>query len=86
MTKFVNKDMPAEMPAFTVNPGTGILDVLSGVVQFATSNSEARRIIEGGGVSLDGQKISNPQLVVKKFCGEKILKVGKRKFAKINCG
>jgi len=48
----------------------------------ASSNSEARRLIEQGGVSADGSRVIsiNFELQVEK---EFLIKVGKRKFAKI---
>ena len=51
-------------------------------VKFAETKSEARRLIIQGGVSIDGIKIDDIKKVVK-FDKEIILKVGKRKFAKI---
>jgi len=48
----------------------------------ATTNSEARRLIEGGGVQLDGQKVSDPML---RILVDKpmLLKVGKRFFVRL---
>ena len=48
----------------------------------ASSNSEARRLIQQGGVSIDGSKITDINL--KLTSGkEYLIKVGKRKFAKV---
>jgi len=46
------------------------------------SSSEARRLIKQGGVYLDGKRVDDENLEI---CleGEKLLKVGKRKFLKI---
>lgn len=83
VTKFVKKEEPDEIPEFKVGKKEiGILDLISQVTKFSPSNSDARRLIQGGGVTLDGKKVSDPNLVVK-IDKEKILKVGKRKFAKI---
>ncbi len=82
VTKFVKKEIPDEMPEFKVSGEIGVLDLLSQITKFATSNSEARRLIEGGGVSLDGEKIIDPKAVLQ-FKGGEVLKVGKRKFAKL---
>ena len=71
------------MPEFSVGAAEiGILDLLSKVTGFAGSNSEARRLVTQGGVTLDGEKISDPQSVIH-ILGEMILKVGKRKFGRI---
>ncbi|TLD43046.1 MAG: Tyrosyl-tRNA synthetase [Candidatus Jettenia ecosi] len=49
---------------------------------FATTNSEARRLIQQGGVSVDSEIIDCPTLNVEIKSGM-ILKVGKRRFARI---
>lgn len=81
--KFVRHETPEEMPEFkTGKSEIGILELISSVTKFATSNSDARRLVEGGGVTLNGKKISNPNETIK-ISGELILQVGKRKFARI---
>ena len=47
---------------------------------FASSNSDARRLIEGGGIKLDGEKISDVNLLVNH---EAVLSRGKNKFVKV---
>ena len=50
----------------------------------AASKSEARRLVKQGGVSIDGEKVSEPAAMIDPSESEEfILKVGKRKFAKI---
>ena len=49
---------------------------------FAKSSSEARRLVQQGGVRLDGDRITDPGLEVS-LRGEAILQVGKRRFAKV---
>ncbi len=84
ITKFVKKDVPDEIPEFKISESEiGLLTLMSQVTGFAGSNSEARQMVQGGGVSLDGDKISDPQFVVKITDDPQILKVGKRKFGKI---
>ncbi len=83
VTKFVKKDVPDEMPEFRVNQGNiGILDLMTKVCGFASSNGEARRLVIGGGVMLDGDKVTDSLLQVN-ITGTHILKVGKRKFGRI---
>jgi tyrosyl-tRNA synthetase len=50
---------------------------------YATSNSDARRKIEQGGVSIDGEKLLDPNFVITTELNEKVLKVGKKDFVKI---
>ncbi len=81
---FIKKDAPDDMPEFTfteLQNGIGIIDLILRV-NFSPSKSEARRLIQQGGVSINGQKIEDfkHQIISD---GEFVLKVGKRKFAKI---
>lgn len=81
---FKNKGIPEDMPEY--KPGTdetelGLIDLIV-KVKFASSNGEARRLIQQGGVSIDGEKIDDFKYVVK-LDAEKVLKVGKRKFIKL---
>lgn len=81
---FVNKGIPDEIPEY--NPGSGVNEMglleLIVKVKFAPSNGEARRLVQQGGVTIDGEKVSDPKSSVS-FDAEKILKVGKRKFIKL---
>ncbi|MGE5497108.1 MAG: tyrosine--tRNA ligase [Syntrophothermus sp.] len=81
---FVNKGLPEDIETFsTGNLGLemGILELIV-AVNFAPSKQEARRLVLQGGVSVDSEKISDISAVIK-LDGEKILKVGKRKFIKL---
>jgi tyrosyl-tRNA synthetase len=50
--------------------------------KMASSNGEARRLISGGGVSIDGEKIADTDLELK-ITDNMLLKVGKRRFLKL---
>jgi tyrosyl-tRNA synthetase len=50
--------------------------------KMASSNGEARRLIKGGGVSIDGEKVNDDNLELKIETGM-LLKVGKRRFLKL---
>jgi tyrosyl-tRNA synthetase len=80
---FIQKQVPDDIPEFRIDNGTeiGILDLLV-KVNFATSKGEARRLVVQGGVSLDGEKLTdiNAQIKIDKIT---VLKAGKRKFIKI---
>ncbi len=79
---FINKGIPDDIPEFEVSEKEiGILDLIL-KVKFAPSRSEARRLILQGGVSIDGEKITDFKQSVQIKNGM-ILKVGKRKFAKL---
>jgi len=51
----------------------------SGLVK---SKSEARRLVEQGGVEIDGETVNNSQLTINPKNGM-ILRAGKRKFIKL---
>ncbi len=79
---FVKKDIPDEMPEVLLKTVQMRIDNLLIATKTAVSKSEARRLISGGGVSLDGEKITDPFYLADLKDGQ-ILKVGKRKFVKI---
>lgn len=68
-----------DMPAITVK-STNILDILV-ESELAPSKSEARRLVEQGGVSIDGEKVADPNFVVEK--SGFVLQKGKKKIVKI---
>jgi tyrosyl-tRNA synthetase len=81
---FVKKDLPDEVPEFIMkvdDAAVGILTILT-ESQLVSSKGEARRLIEQGGVSIDGTRISDQDAVIDLKDGV-ILKVGKRKFLRI---
>ena len=80
---FINKGLPDEIEEFNVgnNKEINILDLIV-LVNFAPSKGEARRLLTQGGVSIDGEKISDVQSSISVKSGM-ILKVGKRKFIKL---
>lgn len=81
------KELPSEMaefkiPAALLKDGKVPLTQLIADSKLAPSKAEAKRLIEQGGVELDGQKITDPQAAVAVKSGA-ILKVGKRRFLKL---
>lgn len=81
---FIKKDLPDEVQEYRLSDQNGvstIIDLLT-LTQLASSKGEARRLIEQGGVSINGEKISNFTAPLPDG-NEFILKVGKRKFLKL---
>ncbi len=81
---FVKKGIPDNMPEMVIDfsgNGISILDLVM-EAKFAPSRGEARRLITQGGVSIDGEKITDPKFIVQQD-KDFILKVGKRKFMKV---
>lgn len=82
---FSNKLNPTEMKVVKVaEREIGIINLVvkSG---FAGSNSEAKRLIKQGGVKINDQVILGEKEVIS-LGDEKILQVGKRNFARVQCG
>jgi tyrosyl-tRNA synthetase len=78
---FVKKDIPDVIDTMTIEDmgaSINIVDVLAHT-QMAPSKSEARRLLQGGGVSVDGEKISDHSTTID-ISTQRLLKVGKRKF------
>jgi tyrosyl-tRNA synthetase len=85
IARFREGAMPESIPNRTLateGEGIGIAAALS-QCGLTPSNSEAFRMIQQGGVRIDGEKISDHALVLEPgFSG--ILQVGKRKFCKVD--
>ncbi len=82
---FVKKDLPDEIPELAIsvsNDSIGIVELLS-ETKLVASKSEARRMINQGGVSVDGNKIDDDKAVIE-LHRDVIIKVGKRKFLKVS--
>jgi tyrosyl-tRNA synthetase len=71
------------METFTVTADEQPLAKLIAQIGFAQSNGEARRLIQQGGVTLDGHKITDPNARVTIPSEPIILKVGKRRVCSI---
>jgi len=77
---FAEGRAPEDAPAFKIDPSpSDIISILtkSGVVP---SKNEARRLVQQGGVSLDGKRIDSEDAVID---SEGILKIGKHRFLKL---
>ncbi len=81
--KFVKKEVPDEMPEFSVGKSEiGILELITAVCKFTKSNSDARRLVQQEAVMFDGEKVTDPNVMIQ-ISGEHVLKVGKRNWGKI---
>ncbi len=79
---FSKGEIPEDVEELAVEDGALLVEVLVRAA-LATSNSDARRKIEQGGVSIDGEKITDVNATVSSDHTNKILKVGKKDFRKI---
>jgi tyrosyl-tRNA synthetase len=82
--RFRDNQTPEEMPEFKLpaEDGNLLLCKLLASAGLVPSNSEGRRSIKGGGVKINGEKISDENLEVP-ATGEYIVQVGKRRFARL---
>jgi tyrosyl-tRNA synthetase len=82
---FKNKGMPDEIP--TVKVAQKTIDIVGLLVEagLVTSKSEARRLMEQGGVKIGHEKITDPKAAIT-IGAPFVLQCGKRRFAKIVCG
>ena len=76
-----NKGIPDDIESVKIETEKSILDLLV-ELSFVQSKGEAKRLIQGGGVKIDGEKISDMGFVVKPQM-DVVLQAGKRKFAKL---
>lgn len=76
-----NKGIPTDIPEIKIELGKNILDLLV-ELNFTASKGEAKRLIQGGGVKIDGEKISDMNYSIN-FEESVILQSGKRNFAKL---
>ena len=81
---FIKKEIPDDIPSVSIRYEDGKISIVQLLVDqnMTESKGEARRLIQGGGVSVNGIKIDDANFLVIEG-GEKIVKAGKRKFVKI---
>lgn len=81
---FVDKGMPDEIEEKTFAAQSIGLAPLMTQLGMTASNSEATRLIVGGGVQVDQQKVTDPKTKMDLKAGQSvIIKAGKKKFVKV---
>ncbi len=75
---FTKHELPEDMKDVKAEKGSGLVDLMM-KEKLVTSKSEARRLIEQGGVHLNDKKVTSIDAKVEAG----VLKVGKRKFVKL---
>ncbi|MBN2589935.1 MAG: tyrosine--tRNA ligase [Sedimentisphaerales bacterium] len=79
---FAQKQLPDEMPEFELDTQPVSVKQLLQTCKLAASGGEVKRLCAGGGVTIDGNKVTDPNSQITPV-NEMIIQVGKRKFAKI---
>jgi tyrosyl-tRNA synthetase len=83
VARFQKGALPEDMPELQLTApadGIGIVELLK-QAQLVASGSEANRMLDQGGVKVDGEKAEDRSLKLK--AGAYVLQVGKRKFARV---
>jgi tyrosyl-tRNA synthetase len=82
--RFKENEIPDEMPqvTFALADGSVLLAKAMTEAGLTKSNGEGRRNIDGGGVKLNGERVSDTNLELT-AAGEYIVQIGKRRFARI---
>lgn len=79
--QFQRKELPEDMPRHTLAEPASIVDVMV-AASLAGSKSEARRLIDGGGVRVDGEKVGSYDVTLQPG-REVVVQVGRRKFVQV---
>lgn len=79
---FSKRELPEDMPEFAVSGEKIRISKLLLDSGLCASGGEAKRLIQGGGVTLDGEKVASPETEVEIADGQ-VLRAGKRKFLRL---
>jgi tyrosyl-tRNA synthetase len=79
--QFQRRELPAEIPDFRIAAAMNIVDVMVGA-GLASSKGEARRLIDGGGVRIEVEKVEGYDTTVSPE-RPVVVQVGRRKFARV---
>lgn len=77
-----NKGIPEDISEVKIEIGKNILDLLV-ELKFVQSKGEAKRLIQGGGVKIEGEKISDMNYSINFEKESLVLQSGKRNFVKL---
>jgi tyrosyl-tRNA synthetase len=81
---FIKKDIPDDIEEFCPETDETSIWIVKLMTEsgLAPSNGEGRRLVKQGAVSIDGEKVSDPNMEAS-LDSSFVLKVGKRRFMKI---
>lgn len=79
----VRGEIPEDIPELKIEDDS--ISLIDAIRQagFAKSNGEARRFIQQGAVSLDGEKVDDPLAVIEVSGSAVVLRVGKRRYVRV---
>lgn len=80
---FSKKEIPQDIAVYKLDGDKKLIELLK-ELNFVASLSEAKRLVSQGGVTIDGEKITNFDYIISLKSGEeKVIKAGKKNFVKI---
>jgi len=79
---FKQKEIPDDMPEVTLAPDPIMASKLLLLCDLVASGGEGKRMVKQGGVSVNGQKVKDPNQAITPEDGM-VVQVGKRKFARL---
>jgi tyrosyl-tRNA synthetase len=79
--QFQRRELPEDMPEHRLEAPTGIIDLMV-TTGLASSKGEARRLIDGGGVRVAGEKVAGYEVTFEPGT-EVVVQVGRRKFVRV---
>lgn len=81
---FSKKEDPTEVPLQKIDAKEMKLTDLLAHTKMASSKSDARRLVDGGGVEIDHERQTNPDARID-LTKERFIRAGKRKFLRVIC-
>jgi tyrosyl-tRNA synthetase len=81
VSQFSKGELPDDIPLKILSSDIVKISDAAVAAGLASSKSDARRLIEQGGVRLDGKVVADDKIILTDK--EQLLQVGKRKFAKV---
>ena len=82
ISQFQENKIPEVMDEYPIKDSVKITDLMF-LAKLVASKTEAKKLIQGGGVKLKSEKISDPNFVVTVDFKGSVLQIGKRKFIRI---
>jgi tyrosyl-tRNA synthetase len=81
VAQFSKRERPSQIPVHTITATTNIIDLMV-AAGLASSKGEARRLIDGGGVRVNDEKVEGYALELAPT-GASVVQVGRRKFVEV---
>jgi tyrosyl-tRNA synthetase len=80
--QFQRRELPENMPEHAIDGPTNVVDLII-AAGMASSKSEVRRLIDGGGVRVAGEKVEGYDLIISP-AEPVVVQVGRRKFVRVS--